>query len=54
MAVPKSKGTRVYRLEACNVLRIWTILAIPTCRVYRLYDYYDDMEVLIYKWAVSF
>ena len=26
-------------LDVCNVLYIWSIRAIPTYRVYRLYDY---------------
>ena len=30
----------------CNVLHIWTIRAIPTYRVYRLYDYVFIFSVL--------
>ena len=30
---------RLRYFRICNVLHIWTIRAIPTYRVYRLYDY---------------
>ena len=33
---------RYYRF--CIVLHIWTIRAIPTYRVYRLYDYYNIID----------
>ena len=32
---------RLRYFRFCNVLHIWTIRAIPTYRVYRLYDKFD-------------
>ena len=32
---------RLRYFRFCNVLHIWTIRAIPTYRVYRLYDIYS-------------
>ena len=33
---------RLRYFQFCNVLHIWTIRAIPTYRVYRLYDTVDN------------
>ena len=45
----RSLGTvhRPRYFRFCNVLHIWTIRAIPTYRVYRLYDIYSQQLVNI-------
>ena len=39
---------RLRYFRFCNVLHIWTIRAIPTYRVYRLYDRAEAISSLVY------